>query len=88
MARRPMKTDDEMLQAIRRFIAEHGWGPSYKELARATGYRTVCDIGNRLRRLAVSGKILYGGGPRQIALPAPRLPETQGSIGGTNNEPV
>ena len=58
-----------------------GWSvQSFKELARATGYRTGCDIGNRLRRLAARGKILYGGGPRQIAVPPPHLQETQDQL--------
>lgn len=53
--------------AIAELIAEHGWAPSVRELATATG-RSIQSTHLGLAKLAHEGYIVKGPGPRMIRL--------------------
>ena len=41
---RPSKKQRELLDFIEAFIAEHGYGPSYREIMRGMGYKSVSTV--------------------------------------------
>jgi repressor LexA len=51
------KRDVELLEYVRRFIARHGYSPSYAEMCRGVGLRSKGSIFNLLGRLRDEGKI-------------------------------
>ena len=64
-------TRDALLELIRAYIAEHGYGPSVRELGQAAGLRSTATVQYHLRALAEEGRIvLEPGKKRAISLPA------------------
>jgi repressor LexA len=49
--------DVELLEYVRRFIARHGYSPSYAEMCHGVGLRSKGSIFNLLGRLRDEGKI-------------------------------
>ena len=63
-------TRTEVLELIRAYIAEHGYGPSVRELNQATGLKSTATVQYHLRALAEEGRIIIQPGKkRSISLP-------------------
>ena len=52
---RATKKQQELLQFIDGFIAGHGYGPSYREVMRALGYKSVSTVAIHIDQLIVKG---------------------------------
>lgn len=52
---RATKKQQELLQFIDGFIKGHGYGPSYREVMRALGYKSVSTVAIHVDQLIVKG---------------------------------
>jgi SOS-response transcriptional repressor LexA len=52
---RASKKQQELLQFVDGFIKGHGFGPSYRELMRALGYKSVSTVAAHIDQLIVKG---------------------------------
>lgn len=52
---RATKKQQELLQYIDDFIKEHGYGPSYREVMRALGYKSVSTVAIHVDQLIAKG---------------------------------
>ena len=52
---RPSKKQHELLTFIGGFIAQHGYGPSYREIMRALGYKSVSTVAVHVDNLIKKG---------------------------------
>lgn len=52
---RASKKQQELLQFIDGFIKGHGYGPSYREVMRALGYKSVSTVAVHVDQLIVKG---------------------------------
>jgi SOS-response transcriptional repressor LexA len=52
---RPSKKQRELLGFIETFIAEHGYGPSYREVMRALDYKSVSTVAVHIEGLIAKG---------------------------------
>lgn len=59
---------DSVLEYVREYIDQHGWAPTFQEIADGTGFHSKSAIDGHLRRLEGEGKLVLGGGPRMIRL--------------------
>lgn len=55
---RPSKKQRELLDFITRFIAEHGYGPSYREIMRSLDYKSVSTVAVHVDGLITKGHLL------------------------------
>jgi len=56
-ATRPTKKQRELLGYIEGFIVSHGYGPSYREIMRALGYRSVSTVATHIDNLITRGHL-------------------------------
>lgn len=54
---RPTKKQRELLTFIETFIAEHGYGPSYREIMRGCNYTSVATVAAHVNNLIVRGHL-------------------------------
>ena len=54
---RPAKKQKELLLFIERFIAEHGYGPSYREIMRGCDYTSVATVAVHVNNLINRGHL-------------------------------
>lgn len=54
---RPTKKQREMLTFIDNFISGHGYGPSYREIQRGLGYKSVSTVANHVDNLIARGHL-------------------------------
>jgi repressor LexA len=52
---RPSKKQQELLSFIDGFINQHGYGPSYREIMRGVGYKSVSTVATHVDNLIVKG---------------------------------
>lgn len=52
---RATKKQQELLQFIDGFISGHGYGPSYREVMRALGYKSVSTVATHIEQLIAKG---------------------------------
>ncbi len=52
---RASKKQQELLQFVDGFIKGHGYGPSYRELMRALGYKSVSTVAAHVDQLILKG---------------------------------
>ena len=52
---RPTKKQRELLDYISSFITQHGYGPSYREVMRALGYKSVSTVAAHINNLISKG---------------------------------
>ena len=57
MSVRPTKKQQELLTYIETFIAEHGYGPSYREIMRGCGYNSVATVALHINSLITRGHL-------------------------------
>jgi repressor LexA len=55
---RPSKKQKELLTYIEEFIAQHGYGPSYREVMRALDYKSVSTVAIHINGLIKKGHLL------------------------------
>jgi SOS-response transcriptional repressor LexA len=55
---RPSKKQRELLTFIEGFIAQHGYGPSYREIMRALSYRSVSTVAVHVDNLIKKGHLI------------------------------
>ena len=56
-ATRPSKKQRELLTFIEQFIAQHGYGPSYREIMRGIGYKSVSTVAIHVNNLINKGHL-------------------------------
>lgn len=54
---RPSKKQRELLIFIEQFIAQHGYGPSYREIMRGIGYKSVSTVAIHVNNLIAKGHL-------------------------------
>lgn len=54
---RPTKKQKELLSFIEKFIAEHGYGPSYREIMRGCDYTSVATVAVHVNNLIARGHL-------------------------------
>ena len=54
---RPSKKQRELLTFIEQFIAQHGYGPSYREIMRGIGYKSVSTVAIHVNNLITKGHL-------------------------------
>ena len=52
---RATKKQQELLQFVDDFIKSHGYGPSYREIMRSLGYKSVSTVAIHIDQLIVKG---------------------------------
>lgn len=57
MATRPTKKQRELLSFIENFVAGHGYGPSYREIMRGLGYKSVSTVATHIDNLITRGHL-------------------------------
>jgi len=57
MAERSTKRQKELLDYVDHFITEHGYGPSYREVMSALGYKSVSTVAIHINGLLEKGYI-------------------------------
>lgn len=57
MTTRPTKKQKEMLDFIGNFVAGHGYGPSYREIMRGLGYKSVSTVATHVDNLIARGHL-------------------------------
>lgn len=55
MAERSTKRQKELLEYVDAFIQEHGYGPSYREIMNAIGYKSVSTVAIHINGLIQKG---------------------------------
>ncbi len=55
MQDRPSKKQRELLSFIENFVAGHGYGPSYREIMRGMGYKSVSTVQLHIENLIAKG---------------------------------
>ena len=55
---RPSKKQRELLTFIEQFIAQHGYGPSYREIMRGIGYKSVSTVAIHVNNLIAKGHLI------------------------------
>lgn len=58
MATRPTKKQKELLDFISNFISGHGYGPSYREIMRGMGYKSVSTVAIHVDNLIDRGHLI------------------------------
>lgn len=72
MKMRGEKVREDMLQAIIRYIEEHGYPPSFREIGEMTGLKSTSSVQHHMEILLEEGKIETDAGfntPRAIRIP-------------------
>jgi SOS-response transcriptional repressor LexA len=54
---RPTKKQQELLEYIRLFVLEHGYGPSYREIMNGCNYTSVATVAVHIRNLIARGHL-------------------------------
>lgn len=57
MSVRPTKKQQELLNFIEKFVAEHGYGPSYREIMRGCSYNSVATVAVHVNNLITRGHL-------------------------------
>ena len=57
MSDRSTKRQKELLEYVDKFIKEHGYGPSYREIMRALGYKSVSTVAIHIDGLIAKGYV-------------------------------
>lgn len=57
MSVRPTKKQQELLSFIQKFVAEYGYGPSYREIMRGCNYSSVATVAAHINNLIARGHL-------------------------------
>ncbi len=74
---RPTKKQKEILEFIEKFIAEHGYSPSYREIMQGLQYTSVATVALHVKNLIKRGHIIKrGSSARSLEVVSPTLDTT------------
>lgn len=59
MTRLPIERDESTYEFIRRYIAENGFAPSFREIMEGVGVSSTSMVTYRLTRLSAAGKLAW-----------------------------
>ena len=78
----PTKKQQELLRFIDGFIKGNGYGPSYREVMRALGYKSVSTVATHVDTLIAKGYLRKGDGysARSLEVTTPDQPTTTSSV--------
>jgi repressor LexA len=65
----PTKKQRELLEFVRGFITENGYGPSYREIMKGLGYKSVSTVAAHVNGLLSRGLLIKSSGARALELP-------------------
>lgn len=54
---RPSRSQQNLLEFIEQFVAQHGYGPSYREIMRAMDYKSVSTVAIHINGLVAKGNL-------------------------------
>lgn len=76
---RPTKKQHELLQFIDAFIKGNGYAPSYREIMRGLGYKSVSTVASHIENLTKKGLMNRGGvyKARTVEVVEQDLPQTK-----------
>lgn len=76
---RPSKKQQELLSFIDGFIKGNGYGPSYREIMRALGYKSVSTVASHVDGLIAKGYLRKGDGfsARSLEIVTPSSPQAE-----------
>lgn len=76
---RPSKKQQELLSFIDGFIKGNGYGPSYREVMRALGYKSVSTVAAHVDGLIAKGYLRKGDGfsARSLEVVTPSTPQAE-----------
>ena len=76
---RPSKKQQELLSFIDGFIKGNGYGPSYREVMRALGYKSVSTVATHVDGLIAKGYLRKGDGysARSLEVVTPATPQAE-----------
>lgn len=76
---RPSKKQQELLSFIDGFIKGNGYGPSYREVMRALGYKSVSTVATHVDGLITKGYLRKGDGysARSLEVVTPSSPQAE-----------
>ena len=76
---RPSKKQQELLSFIDGFIKGNGYGPSYREVMRALGYKSVSTVATHVDALIAKGYLRKGDGysARSLEVVSPGKSDTE-----------
>ncbi len=76
---RPSKKQQELLSFIDGFIKGNGYGPSYREVMRALGYKSVSTVAAHVDGLIAKGYLRKGDGysARSLEVVTPATPQAE-----------
>lgn len=76
---RPSKKQQELLSFIDGFIKGNGYGPSYREVMRALGYKSVSTVAIHVDNLIAKGYLRKGDGysARSLEVITPGTPQAE-----------
>ena len=76
---RPSKKQQELLSFIDGFIKGNGYGPSYREVMRALGYKSVSTVAAHVDGLIAKGYLRKGDGysARSLEVVTPASPQSE-----------
>lgn len=82
-ASRATKKQQELLSFLRNFIAEHDYGPSYREIMAGLGYKSVSTVAAHVDGLIAKGYVQRGNeGARSLEIINTLSGETSGDTLG------
>lgn len=55
---RPTKKQQQLLEFIEKFVAMHGYGPSYREICAGLGYKSVATVASHIDNLIARGHLV------------------------------
>ncbi len=55
---RPTKKQQQLLEFIEKFVAMHGYGPSYREICAGLGYKSVATVATHIDNLIARGHLV------------------------------
>lgn len=55
---RPTKKQQQLLEFIEKFVAMHGYGPSYREICAGLGYKSVATVASHIDNLIARGHLI------------------------------
>ena len=58
---RPTKKQYELLSYVEKFVTEHGYGPSYREIMKGCGYSSVATVALHVNNLVARGHLQKNG---------------------------
>lgn len=77
---RPSRSQQGLLTYISAFVAQHGYGPSYREIMQALEYKSVSTVAAHVNGLIAKGKLVkHGRSARSLEVIAATTPSAGSS---------